>query len=107
MPSLIDPREGKIPILPNLAAYTYSAEDMHIACCLKFLRHGIVNGCRDYLATDPITRKVSVSIYECYLDTAVEEIADSIDTVWAEKITGTLECFADHNAIRAVIHRYA
>jgi hypothetical protein len=36
MPSLMDLREREIPILPDLAAYTYSAEHRHIAAALNF-----------------------------------------------------------------------
>ena len=107
MPSLIDPREREIPILPDLAAYTYSAEHRYIACCLEFLRHGIVNSCRDFLATNPIACKVSVAIHQRYFDAAVKQVADGLKVVWAEEIAGTFERFGHCNVLYAVIDGYA
>jgi hypothetical protein len=107
MPSLIEPREREIPILSDLAAYTYTAEDRHVACCLEFLGHGIVNRCRDFLATDPITHKVSVAIHKCYFDATVEKIVDNVEAVWAEEITCAVECFGNRNVLRTVVDWYA
>lgn len=106
MPSLIDPRKRKVPILPYLAANTDSTEDRCIACFLKFIRHGIVDSRRDFLAAYPVAREVSVAIHQCYFDAAVEEIADIVEAVWAEEIASACECFGNCNVLCAVVDGY-
>jgi hypothetical protein len=107
MSGLIDPREREISILSYLASYTNAAKDRCIACCLEFVRHGIVNSGRDFLAADPIAREISIPVNQCYFNATVEQVADGLKAVWAEEVASAGECFSNCIALCAVVDGYA
>lgn len=95
MPSLKDPRKGKIAILPHIANDVLGTPNRFIARVSKGFGAGIRHGERSGLAAEPATRIVAVAVDHVDFDAAVEEVGDGVEGAGAHDVGCAFKGFED------------
>lgn len=99
VPSLVDPQETEVAVLPDFAIFVAIDDKGGIAGSCKLLFVGVIHGEGNGFATEPIADVVGVAVEESDPHGGVEDHLQIFDEIWIGKVARHLEGIA-HVVVR-------